>query len=174
MPFGMLALDYMQLSRLEYIIHRWEYLTNNAIPKLDELMSLHSSFSFFESTVIERNRDEVYYRLERLVRTFLIIPTILLSSVSVSVFLLKFGHWYERDSYYVGIFWIILLTGITLLKTQAEKKEKIDKLYTRPLVVIASSVFLLLFFIDSLDRSSSFLYAFSDLLFYESPSQTTR
>lgn len=108
LPLAMVALDRMQLSRLEYIIHRWEYLHDHVLPELRK--ALGASPRFFEEFVLQRHRDQRYFPVEAMIRRLLFIPAFCAAAVAAAASVAALVGGPEAQSYSGGVVWVGLLT----------------------------------------------------------------
>ena len=128
LPFIIIALDYLQQSRLNYILHRWNYMNDHLIPSLKSLMIIKGKhLTFFEENVIERNRKKYYVNLESFVRTILVVPSIIASSIAVMVSFSKYTSIATPFNYLLGISW---LTIIVLISAKSNKVYNLFYLLT--------------------------------------------
>ena len=129
LPIVMLALDRMQLSRLHYILHRWEYLGIVVIPRLRAALGDQEA-KFFEETVLERNREGFYLRLEAQVRTLLFVPALVASAIGASLLAASVSPRSLSVVYLTGIVWMTILTSIALMKRDVYRRV--------PVVILAA------------------------------------
>lgn len=108
LPIAMLALDRMQLSRLEYILHRWEYLHDHAVPELRK--ALGASARFFEESVIQRQKDHYYLPVEAMIRRLLFVPAYCAATVAAGAAVAVLVRGPEGGSYVAALLWLCVLT----------------------------------------------------------------
>lgn len=120
-PFLLFALDYMQTSRLQYILDRWQFLEEAVIPKLRQALG-DPAARFFEEDVLARHRRRVYWALESLVRTLLILPMIGGSAIALGAVLSKYTSCTSSTAYWATIAYLVALTGLCMIKSEVYRR----------------------------------------------------
>lgn len=160
LPLVMVAMDTMQASRLEYILHRWRYLTEAVVPRIRVHLAAPEA-RFFEEDVVERTKDCYYHRTECFVRTLLILPALLLSSISAALLCSRLlqvirGNPFLPYPYITGALW---LTGVTLLARSAP-----HRLYLWSAILVSSLSLVALYALDWLVLKGAGLQLLLDLI----------
>jgi hypothetical protein len=113
LPLAMIALDRMQLSRLQYIIHRWEYLEATAVPQLRRLLG-DPSVDFFECRVMGRHRDGFYLPVEAFIRTVLFLPALAASAPAFAAAISILFGLTEGLTYLAALVWLGSLSMLSI------------------------------------------------------------
>jgi hypothetical protein len=113
LPIVMLAMDRMQLSRLHYILQRWEYLAHVVVPRLRDALADESA-TFFEEAVVDRNRAGFYLPTEGLVRSLLFVPALAVAGISASLLVAMISGRAGAAAYLAGECWLAFLAAISL------------------------------------------------------------
>lgn len=67
-PLFLCAIDMIHAARLRYILHRWSYLNEHITPKVKNLLGDDNDIRFFETSVVDRDKKDVYWNMENRVR----------------------------------------------------------------------------------------------------------